>query len=84
MNNILPIELGKGIAFYRDPISGVNHRVDYHGDDLTVCNADGCGHRWFSTHQALTTKEDILFALKAYTSKYSNLDFDESLVQFSL
>ena len=80
MNNVLPIELGQGIAFYRDPLSGINHRVDYHGDDLTVCNADGCGHRWFSTHQALTSKEDVLLALSSY------LDFvpDTKLIHFAL
>ena len=50
-------------------VSGINYRVEYHGDDFSVCCADGCGHRWFSAHRALTIREDIAFALSGYLNE---------------
>ena len=50
-------------------VSGINYRVEFHGDDFSVCCADGCGHRWFSTHRAMTPRDDIAIALSTYLDK---------------
>ena len=50
-------------------VDGINYRVEYHGDDFSVCCADGCGHRWFSTNNDMTNKDDIALALSSYLNK---------------
>ena len=45
---------------------GINYRVTDHGEDFEVCLSDGTGHRWYSKHQALEDKEDILSALSTH------------------
>ena len=50
-------------------VDGINYRVEFHGDDFSVCCADGCGHRWFSTNNDMTNKDDIALALSSYLNK---------------
>jgi len=45
---------------------GLNYRVTDHGEDFEVCSSDGTGYRWYSKHQAMNDKEDILSALSTH------------------